>query len=119
MASVTCLAASVMGFAGHSMSHGGYRPAAGRPKGSKTMRRETPAPRPKHAGPVGEQFPLDYMLDVMNDPGADDGRRDRMAIAAAPYVHARADAAKLGKKEEAEQEALTAKRGTRWEQLLN
>ena len=37
----------------------------------------------------GRMSPLDYMLSVINDPGVDDARRDRMAIAAAPYVHAR------------------------------
>jgi hypothetical protein len=31
--------------------------------------------------------PLDYMLKVMRDDKADDGRRDDMAKAAAPYVH--------------------------------
>lgn len=64
------------------------------------------------------ETPLDYMLAIMNDAEADDGRRDRMAIAAAPYVHARAADAKPGKKEEAEQAALTAERGTSWEHLL-
>lgn len=31
--------------------------------------------------------PLDYMLKVMNDPTADEFRRDKMAVAAAPYMH--------------------------------
>src|SRR4051794_35513527 len=31
--------------------------------------------------------PLAYMLRVMNDPGAEPERRDRMAIAAAPFMH--------------------------------
>jgi hypothetical protein len=57
------------------MPRGGFRPGAGRPKGSKTA-------RPGVA-------PLEYMLAVMNDVAADDARRDRMAIAAAPFVHAR------------------------------
>jgi hypothetical protein len=54
----------------------------------------------------------------MNAPDADGSRRDRMAIAAAPYVHARAANATPGKKEKAEQAALTAARGTEWEALL-
>jgi phage terminase small subunit len=33
--------------------------------------------------------PAEYMMAVMNDPNADWDRRDRMAIAAAPYLHAR------------------------------
>lgn len=37
--------------------------------------------------PAGNEDPLTYMLRVMNDPSADEGRRDRMATAAAPYVH--------------------------------
>jgi hypothetical protein len=47
------------------------------------------------------------MLGVMNDPGADAARRDRMAIAAAPFVHGRAAEAKPGKKE---QQAAAAQR---------
>jgi hypothetical protein len=31
--------------------------------------------------------PLEYMLKVMRNPRADGERRDRMAVAAAPYVH--------------------------------
>jgi phage terminase small subunit len=34
-----------------------------------------------------ERTPLEYMLKVMNDTTADAARRDRMAIAAAPFVH--------------------------------
>jgi hypothetical protein len=33
--------------------------------------------------------PLQWMLHVMNDPQADADIRDRMAIQAAPYCHAR------------------------------
>jgi hypothetical protein len=35
------------------------------------------------------ESPLDYMLRVMRDPGTDDERRDAMAKAALPYMHAR------------------------------
>jgi hypothetical protein len=31
--------------------------------------------------------PLEYMLKVMRDPAAEEGRRDEMARAAAPYLH--------------------------------
>jgi hypothetical protein len=34
-------------------------------------------------------LPLDYMLSVMRAPATDDKRRDAMAMAAAPYLHAR------------------------------
>src|SRR3954452_8660331 len=93
---------------------GGQRPGAGRPKRSMQPRRD----RMMAALASGRLSPLDYMLAVMNDPDADPARRDRMAIAAAPYVHVRAADAKPGKKEEAEQAALTAERGTEWEGLL-
>src|SRR3954467_619974 len=93
---------------------GGSRPGSGRPKRSAQSRRNRimTAPTP------GRISPLDYMLSVMNDSGVDDARRDRMAIAAAPYVHARVADAKRGKKEEAEQAARTADCGTSWDQLL-
>jgi hypothetical protein len=35
------------------------------------------------------ESPLGYMLRVMRDPTVEDPRRDEMARAAAPYVHAR------------------------------
>jgi hypothetical protein len=35
------------------------------------------------------ETPLEYMLRVMRDPSADDARRDAMAKAALPYLHAR------------------------------
>src|SRR3954467_9387820 len=93
---------------------GGERPGAGRPKRSMQPRRD----RMMTALASGRLSPLDYMLAVMNDPDADPARRDRMAVAAAPYVHVRAADAKPGKKEAAEQAALTAGRGTSWDQLL-
>lgn len=52
--------------------------------------------------------PLDYMLSVMNDPSADPARRDRMAQAAAPYVHAKPGDAPKGKKEERQEAANRA-----------
>lgn len=45
--------------------------------------------------------PLDYMLLVMRDEAEDPQRRDRMAMAAAPFVHVRALDARPGKKDEA------------------
>ena len=49
--------------------------------------------------------PLDFMLKVMRDPNADPLRRDRMAMAAAPFIHLKAAEAKLGKREEAKRKA--------------
>jgi hypothetical protein len=53
-------------------------------------------------------MPLEYMLGVMNDVTVDGPRRDRMAIAAAPFVHARADAVEPGKKEKRQDRADAA-----------
>jgi hypothetical protein len=40
-------------------------------------------------------LPLDYMLTVMRDAKADAKRRDAMAVAAAPYLHAKMSAVEL------------------------
>jgi hypothetical protein len=45
--------------------------------------------------------PLEYMLRVMCDPNVPEARRDRMAVAAAPYIHGRGAELQLGKKERA------------------
>ena len=52
------------------------------------------------------------MLAVMNDPDADQSRRDRMAIAAAPFVHPKVG--ERGNKETAAEAATTAGLGTEW-----
>ncbi|MEN6508992.1 MAG: hypothetical protein ABFD63_09485 [Smithella sp.] len=54
--------------------------------------------------------PLDYMLQVMNDPAEDKDMRARMATAAAPYVHARKGESK-GKKDEKADRAKSAGAG--------
>ena len=58
--------------------------------------------------------PLEYMLIVMRDADADPMRRDRMAVAAAPYAHPKADAIVAGKKAEAAEAAKTAGHGSAW-----
>jgi hypothetical protein len=55
-----------------------------------------------------EMTPLEFMLAVMNDPNADMSRRDRMAIAAAPYMHSKAMDQPTGKQSERKQAALKA-----------
>jgi hypothetical protein len=67
------------------MAKGGKRVGAGRPKGSLT--RVSAAQR--EAAAQGGETPLDYMLRVMRDDMADSNRRDDMAKAAGPYVHAK------------------------------
>lgn len=84
------------------MARGGVRPGAGRPRKGETAAK--PETVRREAAAV-EMTPLEYMLSVVNNPDADEARRDRMAQAAAPYVHPRiADAAK-GKKEQAQEDA--------------
>jgi phage terminase small subunit len=56
--------------------------------------------------------PLAYLLTVMNDPAADPARRDKLAIAAAPYVHPRADS--VPKKARQATAAEKAGAGTPW-----
>jgi hypothetical protein len=56
--------------------------------------------------------PLEYMLAVMRDPDADQVRRDRMAMAAAPYCHPRMADDRVGKKEVQKSKAKAA--NTAW-----
>jgi hypothetical protein len=99
------------------MARGGYRPGAGRPVGTVTTTRtaKKPAVKQKKVAkavvipPVQSKTPREYMLDIVNDETADQARRDRLAIAAAPFVHARAGEG--GKKEERAQAAKKASTG--------
>jgi hypothetical protein len=54
--------------------------------------------------------PLTYMLRVLNDGAADPARRDRMAIACAPFVHPRQGDG-TGKKKDLGDKARAASRG--------
>lgn len=67
---------------------GGKRPGAGRKKGGKNEKSRIFDAKVKASGAL----PLDYMLRVMRDSKAHKDRRDKMAIAAAPYVHPRLQA---------------------------
>ena len=60
----------------------------GRQKGSRNKRTAEVLAAAATTGVL----PLDYMLAVMRDPAADDKRRDAMAMAAAPYLHAKLSA---------------------------
>jgi len=101
------------------MPRGGYRPGAGRPPGTKSSKKKTAKkthgkkpsiPSDILADAKAEKLdPLEYMLKVMNDPNADPARRDRMAVAAAPFVHPRV--AEKGKKSEREDRAKKAGSG--------
>jgi len=94
------------------MPHGGPRVGAGRPKKPKPE----VAVKPVDLGPAkpielkeGWVEPLVYMMAVYNDPHADESRRDRMAVSAAPYRHSRAE--EVGKKQQ-KQQAAQAVTGT-------
>lgn len=58
---------------------------AGRPKGSRNRRTTAVVEAAQSSG----EMPLDYMLRVMRDDNADLRRRDEMARAAAPFLHAK------------------------------
>lgn len=64
--------------------HGGARTGAGNKKGAKRQITEEALRR------AGDgETPLEYMLRVMRDGDEPNERRDKMAIGAAPYVHAK------------------------------
>lgn len=73
------------------MARGGVRKNAGRKKGETyhtRARKEAHRKAVERATNEGDT-PLEYMLNVMRNPDADDKRRDAMAAAAAPFIHAR------------------------------
>ncbi len=96
------------------MARGGYRSGAGRPKKSGGASKESLVAEAKREAPKVGKTPLEYMLDVMNDAEGDPDRRDKMAIAAAPYVHAKAEALAEGKKAQRQANAEQAASGGRF-----
>lgn len=74
------------------MARGGKRPGAGRPKGAASKRTRDVADAAASEGLT----PLEYMLEVLRDEGAE--RADRMdaAKAAAPYIHPRLSSVEVG-----------------------
>ena len=75
--------------------NGGKREGAGRKKGMLQVKEVlTPDERLTirqtiDAAKLTGELPLEYMLRVMRDETADEKRRDAMAMAAGPFVHAR------------------------------
>ena len=67
------------------MARGGKRDGAGRPSGAVTKRTRAVAEKASKAGLT----PLEYMLGVLRDEGADPKDRMWAAEKAAPYVHAK------------------------------
>lgn len=100
------------------MPRGGARPGAGRkPKvkppplvndqGQKTEAAPPGWPFGTEAPPIAKiQTPLEYLLEVMNDPAASPSQRLQAAVQAAPYVHPKAEA--KGKKGESADRAKVA-----------
>jgi hypothetical protein len=70
-------------------SRGGKRNGAGRKPGALTKATREIAEREVLSGDL---TPLEYMLRVMRDEGEQPARRDDMAKAAAPFIHARLQA---------------------------
>lgn len=73
------------------MAAGGKREGAGRKPG--TLNKTTQAQ--KDAVLASGLSPLDYMLSVMRNLSADEGKRLEAAKSAAPYVHARLSSTEL------------------------
>lgn len=90
------------------MARGGYRPNSGPIRGTKYKKRLLKSDIGSAAENEGLS-PLAYMLKIMNNPKEDIELRARMAVAAAPYCHARAG--ESGKKEEKENRAKAASNG--------
>jgi len=102
------------------MARGGYRVGAGRPKGSRNKKKEIPTnvgkdkqpetpTKPEDKIQISELTPLEHMLAVINDPKADIERKDKMAIAAAPFFHGKLSL--KGKKQDRQEKALKAGSG--------
>jgi len=70
--------------------------------------------------PPGQMTPLAYLLKVINDETTDPDRRDRLAIAAAPYCHPKLmERHSVGKKMQQSEAAERAAVGTPWAQDLD
>lgn len=113
------------------MPRGGYRPGAGRPRGAKNKKPAKNNNKNKIetenntetensievSGEIEKQAehygitPLEYMLQVINDPKADVDLKARLAIAAAPFVHRKKQEFKMGKKDEQSEKAKKAGSG--------
>jgi hypothetical protein len=78
--------------------HGGSRVGSGRKKGepNKVVALRRQANRELVEAVKAEGIaPLEYALQIMRDPSVDQKRRDAMAIAAMPFLHARLAAVEM------------------------
>ena len=98
------------------MPSGGFRSGTGRPKGAVGIKKKTEAEkakeaekRIKEAAEMTGISPLEYMLRIMRDPEIEPNRRDRMALAAASFMHNRVG--ETGKKVSKEEKAREVGQG--------
>jgi hypothetical protein len=74
------------------------------------------------AAPAISLDPLDYLLQVINDPTASDARRDRLALAALPYSRAKLHDRAMTQREKTQKAVAKAIRGddasNGWSQVL-
>lgn len=77
-----------------AMAKGGYRPGAGRPKGSRNRRKKLLEEGARVAATFGVT-PLDYLLSVMRDETQHLDLRLFAAKAAAPFCHPRLAAVRV------------------------
>jgi hypothetical protein len=89
------------------MSRGGRREGAGRPKGAMNLRTRALL----EAVSAGGETPIGYMIRVMRDQNAPSARRDKMALAAATYLHARLSSTSAEEDEEPEGEGAPPPNG--------
>lgn len=73
------------------MARGGFRPGAGRPKGSQNRTTVEQIEAVKATG----MTPLEYLTSVYQDVGQEESKRIDAAKAAAPYVHAKLNSVEL------------------------
>jgi hypothetical protein len=79
------------------MARGGSRPGAGRKPGSVNKLDQEARAKVLEGG---DESPLEFLLRVMRDKGADEARRIDAAKAAAPYVHAKLASIEVGNKDD-------------------
>jgi len=85
------------------MQKGGKRTGAGRPKGAISLSTRAIL----EAAQSGGETPIAYMLRIMRDETVPDARRDRMARAAAAYLHSKLSAIE-DEKDEGDESAESA-----------
>lgn len=94
------------------MPRGGPRPGAGRKAKTEPAAPKVVSTTPAQTLPG--MSPLEYMLGVMRGEIEGDDRRDRMAVAAAPYCHGKVAESAGGKKGQRQERAEQSASGGRF-----